>query len=146
MTDVTTKELDELISKMYSARTDYDAKKKISNEADAVHKTLKNEVIELMELANKKNYAVIGVGKVSIGESLKVQTPKTNEDKSLLFKWLKDNLGSDGFLAYASVNYNSLNSLYNTQFNETPVEKRGTFKIDGVGNPVREIKLKFNKE
>ena len=105
---LTTAVIDKAVTEMYAARRRYDDAKKISNEFDAKHKSLKAVVVKLLTDANKDRYSENGVGSVSRVEKLRVTTPKSLEDKAALFKYLKDTLGADGFLTYASVNSASL--------------------------------------
>lgn len=144
--EVSTEYLDELVLDMQTKKQDYDRKKAISNEADALHKESRSKVVATLQAAGKKKYHVDDVGTVSVTEKLKVQVPKSPEDKAALFKWLKESEGTEGFLTYASVNYQSLQSLYNMKFEEAKEQGVASeFEIPGVGNPTEEYGLSFRK-
>lgn len=141
--EITTRELDEAVQKLWDLRKDYEAKKAISSEASALCDEQETYVLDLLEKANKKNYQLDGVAKVISVTKLQVNTPKDLDSKSAFFKWLKDNYGAEGFLAYLNINHNSLNTLWNNEFEKA--EDKVTFKIDGI-NPPTEIKtLRVNK-
>jgi hypothetical protein len=141
--EITTRQLDEATQKLWDLRKDYEAKKKISNEASELVDKAELELLDLLERANKKNYQLDGVAKVVAVNTLCVTTPKTPEEKSAFFKWLNTTLGAEGFLAYLNINHNSLNSLWNEQF-EMAEDKVG-FKIDGINAPTLRKSLRVNK-
>ena len=140
---VTTDELDYVISQMYSAKKDYETKKLVSTEAQHHLENCKAEVTSLLAKANKSEYVVEGVGKASLIEKLKVLTPQTPEAKAELFKWIKDNMGADGFLTHVSVNYQTLQRLYNEAF--ASAENPAEFHIPGLEAPQSFTELRFRK-
>lgn len=136
-------EVDAKIKELARLRADYEAKKKTSGEAHKLYKEQESEVLSMLDDIGKTSFKTDGVGTVTKKVSFGVTTPKTPDDKELLFKWLKDNLGKDGFMTYASVNSQSLNALYNEMYSEA--EDKENFKIDGVGDPIDRITLSFRK-
>jgi hypothetical protein len=141
--EVTTKQLDEAVQKLWTLRQDYEEKKRISSEANALAEQAEHDVLELLEKADKKNYQLDGVAKVIAVTKLQVNTPKDLEQKAAFFKWLKDNYGADGFLAYLNINHNSLNNLWNIEFEKSD-DKVG-FSIAGIDQPVERKTLRVNK-
>lgn len=69
-------------------------------------------------------------------EKYRVTIPKTEEEKQAFFKWLEEN---GKFMQYATVNSNSLNSLYTEEWEA--VKESGdpeaalNFRIPGVSEP-----------
>lgn len=141
--EVTTKQLDDAIRKLWELRKDYEEKKKISNEACELSDKAEEEVLDLLEKSNKKNYQLDGVAKVIAITKLQVNTPKDLDKKAEFFKWLKDSYGADGFLAYLNINHNSLNALWNAEF-EKAEEKMG-FNIAGIDAPTERRTLQVRK-
>ena len=135
--------VDNAIKEMALLKADYEAKKKVSSEAHGLYQEQVALVLELLEKMGKKSFKTDGVATVSKKISMSVTTPKSHEDKALLFKWLKDNLGAEGYLTYASVNSQSLNALYNSHYDES--EDKENFKIDGIGEPVERVTLLVRK-
>lgn len=140
---VTTEELDHVISTMYKAKQDYDQKKIVSTEAHHHLEDCKAQVTELLRNAGKTEYVVEGVGKATLVDKLKVITPKSPEEKALLFKWIKETMGADGFLAHVGVNYQTLQRLYNESISASP--NPAEFNMPGVGQPQSFIELRFRK-
>lgn len=144
--DVTQKELDDLVADMAAAQAKYDNLKAESTEAYHAYEKLRAQLVDTLRATGKKKYHVDGIGTVSVTEKLKVTTPKTPEDKSRFFAWLNLKWGREGFLSYTGINYQTLQKLYNDEFKEA--KENGTaadFNIPGVGDPVAEFGLKFNK-
>lgn len=142
-TELTVAQIDTAIKAYALLREDYEEKKDASTNAKNLMDKQEDVILEMLDKVGKKSFTLDGVGVVTKKTSFSVTTPKTNEDKALLFKWLKENLGADGFLAYASVNSASLNSLYNTMYEEAT--NKMEFKIDGVGEPTDRVTLSFRR-
>ena len=140
--DISVADLDAAITEMRELRTDYEAKKKVSNEAQAKYKDSTAKVIDFMKRARKSNYQVDGIGKVVVYDTCKVKMPTDHESKGRLFKWLSDKFGADGFLSYATINYNALNSLFNDQ-TEINAEQGEPFSMPGVSDPTSETNIRF---
>lgn len=142
---VSTEELDNTIKEMQKNRAEYDARKKLSDEAYHRFNDSKLKVLLLLEKVGKTKYVVDNLGTVSVVNKLKVQTPKTNSEKEQFFKWLEQMEGKDGLLAYTNINYSTLNSLYN-RYVEQSAEAGEDFKgIPGIGEPIAEKEIRFRK-
>jgi len=142
--EISVADLDGAITEMRETRTDYKAKKKVSSEAHAKYKKATDVVIDMMKRAKKSNYQVDGIGKVVVYDTCKVKMPSDHDNKGKLFKWLNDNLGADGFLTYATINYNSLNSLFN-EHTTINAEKGESFTMPGVAEPTSESNIRFTR-
>lgn len=132
--EVTTQELDSLVKELKLARDDYDQAKTISNDKNRIVDELERKLIELMSIADKNSYEVDGVARVSVVTKSQVTTPKTIEQKKEFFEWIRSKLGEDGLLAYLNVNYQSLNSLYNSEM-KLAIEKGEDFVVPGLDLP-----------
>lgn len=143
---ITTEQLDDAVKALADSKKEYDLKKQVSNEAHAIMQENQAVLINLLKLANKKKYVVDGYGTASVTEKLKVKTPQHPEDKEKLFQWLKERHGEYGFLSSASVNYQTLNRIYNEAFEEaTENGTADTFGIPGVATPDSESSLSFRR-
>ena len=71
-----------------------------------------------------------------------VQTPKTPEDKEQLFQFLRD---KGIFLEIASVNSQTLNSLYKNLSEDAAKEGNLDFRLPGVAAPTNSINLKMRR-
>lgn len=143
---ITTEHLDSMVQGMAELEADYKSKKAVSDEAYHKYQEARAKCISTLQQAGKKKYHVDEIGTVSVTEKLKAQVPKTPESKQEFFKWLNTEMGAEGFLTYVGINYQTLQRLYNEQFEMA--KERGdadTFTIPGVADPVTEYGLSFRK-
>lgn len=133
--EVSVNELDVLVKELKVARGEYDAAKSISNDLHAKAEELENKLVALLTEAGKSVYEVEGVARVTIVSKTQVTTPKTIEQKEALFNWIEQKYGKDARLAYQTINYQSLNSLYNKAMEEA-VLKGEELDIKGVDLPM----------
>lgn len=135
--EVTTKELDEAVKFYQTKRAEYEAAKAISNDRHAHMEAAERELIKLFQSAGKAKYECEGVGKVNLLEKLKVSTPKDLSSKTEFYGWLKAKYGED-YLAYLSINHNTLNTIYNESVanGEVPL---------GLELPTTVVELRFTK-
>lgn len=140
--EVSTKELDEAVKVMADARAEYDSAKAFSNEAHANYQSKLQGVMALLKEAGKTRYDVEGTGKVSVVEKLKVKMPSSPEQKAMFFSWLKTQ-GDEIANHYLTLNYNSLNSLYNLEFEQS--ENKAEFSLPGIDSPESTSELRFKK-
>lgn len=111
---------------------------KIKERYNAVTNTIL-QTLELMDLDSIKAHGFLFYKQ----NNTSVTTPKTAEDKKLLFEFLE----SKGiFLDIASVNSQTLNSLYKSLAAEAADEGNFDFKIPGVGEPTTYTTLKLRRQ
>lgn len=143
---ITTEHLDKLVQEMVDSEAAYKEAKSTSNRLYEEYQTKRAVLISTLQQAGKKKYVVDGLGTASVVEKLQVRTPKTPEEKTLFFEWLRKNHGDDGLLAYQTVNSRSLTSLYNTEFEAAKLDGTAAeFKIDGIEAPTVNFELSFRK-
>jgi len=144
---ITTEDLDKLVSIMKAAKSAYEIAKAQSDSLHKEYNEYRSKVIKALMATNKSKYFVDGVGTVSLVEKLKVRVPNDLQDKANFFNWLTRTMGEEGFLAHVGVNYQTLNSLYNQEFDKA--KQDGTadnFKIPGIGDPESETTLSFRQK
>lgn len=132
--EVTTQELDEVVRGLKLARDEYDQAKTISNEKSRIVDEYEIKLIDLLSMANKNVYEVDGVARVTIVTKSQVTTPKTIEQKKEFFNWVKSKLGDDALVAYQTVNFQSLNSLYNAEM-KAALDRGEDFSVPGLELP-----------
>lgn len=130
-------QLDALVAAYKEARDDYDAKKKISNEAHTKSEGLKAQVLAALKAAKKSKYHVDGIGTVYQTQKFQVTMPKGLTEKQQLFRFLQER---KIHLEFLTVNHQTLNSLFNEERDKDPA-----FKLPGVADPVLEEGLSFRK-
>ncbi len=132
---VTTEELDSVVVSLKAARESYDLAKAISTEKYEEVSELEQKLIDLLTAANKSSYIVENVALITISLKTQVTTPKSIADKEAFFGWVEKRLGREGLLAYLTVNYQSLNSLYKTALEEA-VHRGEDFIVPGLELPM----------
>ena len=143
---ITTEQLDEAVVGMKQAEEHYKTEKKMVDAHYACYQEKRAVLIAMLQQAGKSKYHVDGWGTASLTTKLKVRTPKDLVAKEALLNYMEETLGKDGMLAYASVNYQSLNSFYNEEFERA--KEAGTaddFSIPGLETPDSEVGLSFRK-
>lgn len=135
--EVSIEELDQAVLAFKESREDYEAKKKISNEADVECKLKKKKLLELLERAGKKSWEVDGVGKVTETIKMAVTTPKDFESKKQVIEYFRS-LGDDLYYQYVSVNSQTLNGYYNKEKEINP-----DFHIPGLADPTADKNIQF---
>lgn len=138
---VTTEELFKKADEYFQAESRYDEARKISSgykeEMDAKY----DELLAKMEEAGLEKLHYPNVASISKLSRMKVQTPKTSEDKMQFFGYVTKHYGDDGLWTLATVNHNTLNTFYNQEFEKHGAENP-LFAIPGVGSPTEEKYLR----
>jgi len=142
-TNINLAEVDTLIKHYRNVQEDYDTKNEIKKEAGKELDKAKEKVIALLQRGKKKKWNVDGLGTVTVVDKFMVQTPKSTEQKEALLNWLKER-GNDMYYAYASVNSQSLNSLYNKEVADA-AERGETFQMPGINPPTSRPQLRWKK-
>ena len=142
--ELSIEQMDRAVTALRELKDEYQTENTKVKELYAKVKEAEAKVISLLQQTGKTRYIVEGVGQVSTTETLSVSTPKTPEQKQAFFAWLREELGEDGYLTYATVNSNSLNSLYKQKVEEYG-ERGEVLRIEGLEEPTSYIKLSLRK-
>jgi hypothetical protein len=133
--EVSVNELDALVKQLKESRQQYDLAKAISSEKYSICEELEKKLIDLLNESGKSVYEVEGCARVTVVSKTQVTTPKTIEAKEALFNWIENHMGKDARLAYQTINYQSLNSLYNKEL-ERALESGEEINIPGLDLPM----------
>jgi hypothetical protein len=127
---VTVEELDTLIGQMFDQIAECEAKEAALTEENKKLASLEAKVTKYLEELGREDFKSPR-GTVSIKEKWRVNLPKTDAEKAAFFDWLR---GQGIFDKYATVNSNSLNSLYMAEWEVAKQEGRGMeFSLPGIG-------------
>lgn len=137
---VSTEELDEAVQKLIKLEDDYEAKKKVSNEASDLVDNQRTFLLALLQKAHKTKYHVDGLGTVSMALKKQVQVPKNPADKKLMLEYF-ESLGPELYNSYVTVNSMTLNSYFKQQ-----VEIDPDFTMPGITGVTEKPELRFRKE
>jgi hypothetical protein len=131
---VTVTDLDALVKEIVQLRK---KSREMTASLSAVNVELeakKSKMAGYLRELGRKSYKT-EVGNFTLVEKWRVTLPKTAEDKHKLFDWLEERGLYD---TYATVNSNSLNSLYLTEWDIAKKEGRGMeFEIPGIAPATR---------
>ena len=132
MSEITVKDLNALIEKMQSVWRDYEAKKAEAKVFTEEYEKLSAEAMVHLDTLGEDSYKC-SAGTIYKINKLNVTLPKTDEEKAALFGHLKER---GIFEKYATVNFQSLNSLWNSDYEAAKEDGRALeFKMPGVGEP-----------
>lgn len=105
---VTVKDLDQLIQDIASKKAEIDALSEQTTQKNKELGLLQTKAFNYLRELNRDDFKS-PLGTLSIKKVWNVTNPKTEEDKAALFEWMREKGIYD---AYATVNANSLKSLY----------------------------------
>lgn len=96
---------------------------------------LKKSTLKELDARELTKQHIPGFGTVSVQTKWSVQTPKTAEDKLLLFAYIEREKGKDALLGLQSIHSGTLNSFYDAE--AALASERGDHKwtLPGVGEP-----------
>jgi hypothetical protein len=138
---VTVEDLDALVLRLKCARENVDEKKAALTEANKAVQELEAQAVEYLKELGRDKY-ITPEGTIYIHTQWTVKVPQSDEDKSKLFAWLRE---QNLFERYATVNSQSLNSLYRTLHEEAVEKGDMAFAIPGIGAPSLYEDLRLRK-
>ena len=148
--DVSIEQLKQLTLRLKEKKAELEAAKKTVSILQEERREIEQEYLQLLEASELDNFKCEH-GMVYTSEIETVRTPQTIEDKKLLFEHLKslptrtEGVTDDAFFEYATINSQSLNSLYKQQ-KEIAFEKGDySFSMPGIGEPSTHTRLGFRK-
>ena len=139
MSNVTVQDLDALVKTISEKEGEVDKK---SEEIKALNKELmilEQQAVTFLKDLDRDSYDS-PFGKLKIDQKWRVNLPETLADKMEFFEWLKS---KDIFETYATVNSNSLNSLYFAE--QKSSDDPMTFSLPGIPAPKLFEKLNFKR-
>jgi hypothetical protein len=138
--NVSVHQLDNEVRVLVDLEKDYEAKKKISNEANAKYEEQRTLVLNLLQATGRSKYHAPGIGTVSMAIKSQIKVPHNPVDKKAMIEHFRS-LDEALFYSYVSVNHHTLNSYYNQQLEMDP-----DFVIPGVGEKKETPELRIRKE
>lgn len=134
-------QMDSLIVKLKSARDSYDEAKKASAEKYHQLEEVEKEVMNTLKANGRTKFEAEGVASVSIQTKEVFTTPKTNEAKRLLFKYIQDKYGVDVCTSMLSINHNTLQGWANRE-----IQEDASLRIPGLEDPTSVETLYFRSK
>lgn len=129
---VTVADLDDLVKTIFEQRVKIEESEKVTSELNKELALLKAKAVNYLKELGRENFKS-PFGTISVNQKWRVSLPQTDEDKAALFNWLR---GQGLFDKYATVNSQSLNSLYLAEWDAAKARGEGmTFSMPGIGEP-----------
>lgn len=136
----TLEQMDKLIVELKELQAAAEAKQEEADVAKAAYNAHRELVLKTLVANNRKNYAVDGVGAVHISEKEVYRVPKTNEDKTALFNYIKQTYGPDALMSMVSIHSGTLTSWANEE------SEKGVMQIPGLEAPTMVQTLNVRKK
>lgn len=108
--EITLQELDGYIKKLIGLREDYDAAKKAASIINTLVEEQEAFVLGILTKLNRSSYEAEGIAKVTKCMTTTYKVPKSPDDKTVLFNYIKEAHGPDVLMGMVSINHQTLNS------------------------------------
>lgn len=131
---VTVEQFDAHVNKMAEVRAKLTAAARVKADLEIEFSKLSEQAFQYLKALGRKNYPT-PFGTVYLAKMVSLKGPQTDADKAALFAWMRE---QGIFEKYASVNVNSLKSLYMAEIERASREDPTaalTFAIPGVERP-----------
>jgi hypothetical protein len=138
---ISLEQMDSLVAALKQKRDEHtkakEAATKIYHELEEAEKS----VINALKSSGKSKYELEEVGLVYISHKETYTTPKTNEQKTELFNFIKAKHGPDALMSMVSINHQTLNSWAAKEVEADPL-----LTIPGLELPTATETLNFRKK
>ena len=118
--EISVTEMDKLIQQLSEKRKEYEASKRASADKYRELEELETLVTNTLKTAGRSKYEAEGVAAVDIRVRESFTTPKSVEDKTRLFNYIKNKYGADTLLTMTSINHATLNSWASKEIEADP--------------------------
>lgn len=139
--EVSIVDLDTAVQVYLCAKADYEAKKQLSNDANAVMKEHMRRLETLMSSAGKKNWET-DEGKAIIVHKMQYTTPKDPDAKKALAQYMQDKYGKEMFWDIFGVNSQTLNAWAKQELENNPE----LMNIPGLDSPTSNTTISFRRK
>ena len=126
---ITIADMTDMVMSLRHAREEYEAKKDASDAAHKVYEQARDKVLNALKSQGLTKFEVPGAGLVYTSTKEVYRVPKTNENKLLLFSYIKNKFGEDTLRSMLSINHQTLNSWANKE------SENGVMSIPGLESP-----------
>lgn len=117
-----------------------DAKQDEADQVKANYNAYRELVMKTLQANGRDSYAVDGVGTVYISSKEVYRVPKTNEEKNLLFTYIKEKYGPDALMSLVGIHSATLTSWANEE------SEKGVMSIPGLEAPTMVETLNMRKK
>lgn len=139
-TSTTLEQMDQLVKDLRQAQALAEEAQEEADELKAQYNAKRELVLKTLRANNRTNYSVPGVGAVHITEKEVYRVPKTNEEKNLLFTYIKDKYGPEALMSMVGIHSATLTSWANEE------SEKGVMSIPGLEAPTMVETLNVRKK
>lgn len=139
--EITVKELEDLCARAFAKKQEIEAQEEVVSKLKAEMEEMKAKLTQHLNDFDKTSYES-AFGKIYTSQIMTVPIPKTPESKKEFFEYLKDK-GLDNMI---TVNSQTLNSWYRTEYKLAQEEGNINFKIPGLEEPFVKQTISFRKK
>lgn len=139
-TATTLEQMDEMIVKLKELQNKAEDAEEVAKAAKAAYNDQRELVLKTLLANNRKNYAVEGVAAVHVSQKEVYRVPKTNEEKTQLFNYIKETYGPDALMSMVSIHSGTLTSWANAE------SEKGIMQIPGLEAPTMIETLNVRKK
>lgn len=129
---ISVKELDEMVENLFKMKKEIQDEEDKISEKSKILEALKTKIIVTLKEHERESYRS-DMGMVTVSQKWRVKLPANDIEKAKLIEHLRER---GLFEKYVSVNSNSLNSLFMTDWEIAQKEGKGMdFKMPGIDEP-----------
>lgn len=139
---LTLAELDAIAEKMVELKEAAKALEEKKKEKESEFQSLAKTLMEELSEHGKTSYAIPGF-KLIRQEKLNITLPSDPDKKEEFYRYLKKR---GLFESLVSINYQTLNGFYRSEFNTACEEGKTDFEIPGLGSPTHHEYIAIRKE
>ena len=136
----TLEEMDQLVVKLKELQAVADEAEEVAKAAKAEYNAQRELILKTLAANKRTSYSVDGVGMVYISQKEVYRVPKTNEDKTQLFNYIKNTYGPDALMAMVGIHSATLTSWANAE------SEKGVMQIPGLEAPTMVETLNVRKK
>ena len=136
---MTLEQMDSLVVQLRELKTKADEAKAVFEEMSKQYEDHRALVLNALLTNKRDKYEVEGAGMVYISRKETYRVPKSNEDKTKLFNYIKEKYGPDAHMSMVGIHSGTLNTLANKESEERVMQ------IPGLEAPTMLEQLNFRR-
>lgn len=137
---MTLEQMDALVRELDQLKCDAQAAQEKADAASALYQEKRQYILDVLKANKRDKYQVTGVGTVYISQKEVYRVPKTNEEKNLLFTYIKDKYGPDTLMGLVGIHSATLTAWANQE------SESGVMTIPGLEAPTMVETLNFRRK
>jgi len=140
-TALTVEQMDQMIVQLREAKSMADIAEESAKTIKAEYDAKRKEVLDALKTLNRDNYSVAGAGMAYISRKEVYTVPKTHQEKTALFNYIKEKYGPDALMSMVGIHSATLTSWANKE-----TESGEVMQIPGLEQPTMIETLNFRKK